>query len=77
MGTTTERLISMRELPSIVGYSRRKILDMVSKDQFPHPIRMSARCNRWRLSAVLKWIDDTEAAAQGAAIPLICNNVQA
>jgi predicted DNA-binding transcriptional regulator AlpA len=71
---TTERLISMRQLPDITGYSRRKILDMVSKDEFPQPIRMNARCNRWRLSTVMQWINDVEATAQGNDIPHVCNN---
>tara|TARA_R110001592_G_scaffold363248_4_gene682159 strand:- start:7923 stop:8120 length:198 start_codon:yes stop_codon:yes gene_type:complete len=55
-----DRLVGMRDLPEITGYSRRSIYRLLERDEFPQPIRINSRCNRWRLSAVMQWIDDLE-----------------
>jgi predicted DNA-binding transcriptional regulator AlpA len=57
-----DRLVSMDNLPELVGMSRRWILDQVRLGNFPEPIRASARKNVWRMSAIQQWIDDFEHA---------------
>lgn len=73
-GPPVDRLVSMRDLPDITGYSRRSLLRMVQEGTFPPPIRVNQRCNRWRMSAVQQWINELETKARGAAVPLVCNN---
>ena len=56
-GPPVDRFVTMRQLPDITAYSKRSLLRMVAAGTFPEPIRMSARRNVWRLSAVKAWMD--------------------
>lgn len=67
-----DRFVTMRYLPGIVGYSRRWILDEIDAGKFPQPIRINSRRNVWRMSAIQKWMNDFEAAAEGNEKP---NNI--
>lgn len=67
-----DRLVSMKELPDLTGFSRRSILRMIAEGTFPQPIRINARCNRWRMSVVQKWINELEAKTRGAECPVVC-----
>ena len=56
-------LINLRASAQIVGVSTRTFLRHVEAGTMPKPIRLTARCNRWRLSSVLQAIDEMEAAS--------------
>ena len=54
--TNSERLLSLREVEHVTGLRSSAIYLRVSRGEFPAPLRVSARCSRWRESEVLAWI---------------------
>jgi prophage regulatory protein len=57
---TVDRLIDMKQLEPMVCLKRSAINERVKEGSFVQPVRLSARCTRFRLSEVQAWI-----AAQG------------
>lgn len=57
-----DRLIDIRQLEQLVGLKRSAIADRVHDGRLPPPVRLSSRCNRWRLSEVQAWIASQEGA---------------
>ena len=59
-----ERLIDVEELAKLLSCSTDTVWRLARNDPaFPEPIRFSRKMTRWRLSAVLAWIDAKEEAA--------------
>ncbi len=56
-----DRLITDKEVAHLLGASRSWIWKLVRADRFPTPVKLSARCTRWRLSAVREWMADPQA----------------
>ncbi|ROT44920.1 hypothetical protein CHR62_10090 [Pusillimonas sp. NJUB218] len=58
-----------KEVAHLLGASRSWPWKLVQTGKFPAPIKLSARCTRWRLSAVREWMADPqgwqEANAEG------------
>lgn len=50
------------EVEALTGLSRSTIYDLMSKDAFPRPVRLSARAVGWPESAIEEWLA-TRAAA--------------
>ena len=65
-----ERIVSAKELRNLIPYSRQHILRLENSGKFPRRIRLgpgpTGRIG-WRLSAIMKWIDDREAEQQAEA----------
>lgn len=62
-----DRLITDKEVAHLLGASRSWPWKLAQAGKFPAPIKLSARCTRWRLSAVREWMADPQAwqAANG------------
>jgi prophage regulatory protein len=64
-GLQDDALIDIRVVRAMVGFtSSPPIYDRVRKGTFPQPVRLSARCTRWKVSAVRAWL-----AAQTSQAP--------
>ncbi|WP_417518841.1 helix-turn-helix transcriptional regulator [Marinobacter sp.] len=51
----SERLLRMSEVMNRVGLRRTAIYDKISRDEFPHPIKLG-NASRWVESEVDAWI---------------------
>lgn len=56
-----DRLITDKEVAHLLGASRSWPWKLAQAGKFPAPIKLSARCTRWRLSAVREWMADPQA----------------
>ncbi|MGX5659385.1 helix-turn-helix transcriptional regulator [Castellaniella ginsengisoli] len=54
--TADDRLIADREVAHLIGASRSWPWKLARDGRFPKPIKLSARCTRWRLSDVRAWM---------------------
>ncbi|PLC48711.1 DNA-binding protein [Pollutimonas subterranea] len=55
-----DRLITDKEVARLLGISRSWPWKLAQAGKFPAPIKLSARCTRWRLSAVREWMADPQ-----------------
>ena len=53
-----DRLITDKEVAHLIGASRSWPWKLARDGRFPQPIKLSARCTRWRLSSVRAWMAD-------------------
>lgn len=60
-----DRLIADREVAHLIGASRSWPWKLARDGRFPQPIKLSARCTRWRLSDVRAWMADPMAWQAG------------
>ena len=56
-----DRLITDKEVAHLLGASRSWPWKLVRAGKFPAPVKLSARCTRWRLSVVREWMADPQA----------------
>lgn len=56
-----DRLITDKEVAHLLGASRSWPWKLVRAGKFPTPVKLSARCTRWRLSVVREWMADPQA----------------
>jgi predicted DNA-binding transcriptional regulator AlpA len=56
-----DRILRLPEVLAMVGIGRTLLLGMVKNQQFPAPLKLSARIRGWRLSAVLAFVASKEA----------------
>ena len=58
---TTERslpeLLTLGDLAELLRLNRRTIQRMASGGKLPKPIRLSARCTRWRREEIVEWLE--------------------
>lgn len=59
-----DRLIRLTEVESLVGCKKSTIYTMLKREQFPKPIRLSARMVVWPETAVLQWLQNRIQAAE-------------
>ena len=57
-----ERFVRLTELKTIIGLSRSTIYALIAKGKFPKPIHLTARTSTWRLSTIIEWASEREAA---------------
>jgi prophage regulatory protein len=57
----TEALLRIRTVVSVTGLSKSTIYAKVKAGEFVEPVRLGARCTRWKASDVQAWL-----AAQAA-----------
>lgn len=53
---TNERLIRLPEVQSMTGLNRNLIYEI---EDFPRPVKISARCSAWVQSEIQLWIKST------------------
>lgn len=54
----TERLVRRPEVEKMVGLKRSAIYEKMSKGDFPKPVRIGKRAVAWRLSEIMKWMNE-------------------
>ena len=59
---TPDRIIGERECRKITDLSRTSRWRMMRRNEFPQKIRISPNRTGWRLSQVLEWMSQREAA---------------
>lgn len=57
----TDRFITDEETAFLIGASRSWPWKLARDGKFPQPVKLSARCTRWRLSDVRAWMNDPTA----------------
>ena len=57
-----EKHYRRRAVEEITGLSRSTIYDLMSKGQFPRPVKLTAKAVAWPESAITEWLA-TRAAA--------------
>jgi prophage regulatory protein len=57
-----ERHYRRRDVESITGLARSTIYDMMSRGEFPRPVKITAKAVAWPESAIQAWLG---ARAQG------------
>jgi prophage regulatory protein len=64
-----DRLIDMKVVEQITGLKRTAINERVKVGAFIQPVRLSARCTRWRLSEVQSWVAGLSSPVPAEAPP--------
>ena len=52
-----DRFIRCSQVVELTGQSRSTIYRKIANDEFPKPIKTSARASRWRLSEINEWME--------------------
>ena len=52
-----QALLRLADVTRVVGVSRSTIYLMISRGEFPRPVKISARTSRWRASDIEKWVE--------------------
>lgn len=62
-------LIDLKQVEKIVGLTKSPIYARIAASTFPAPLRLSSRASRWRLSSVVRWVEQqtSELPAKGTA----------
>lgn len=50
-------LLTCNTVQILTGFSRSHLYARVAAGTFPVPIKLSARCTRWRAGEVVAWLD--------------------
>lgn len=51
-----DTLLPIASVRARTGLSDATIYRLIKAKEFPEPVRLSARCSRWKLGAVLAWL---------------------
>jgi prophage regulatory protein len=57
-----DRFLTIKEVCEKLSVSRTKIYNMIRSNEFPAGIQLGERCTRWRLSAVVNWMQERTSA---------------
>ncbi|MEL7104787.1 MAG: AlpA family transcriptional regulator [Pseudomonadota bacterium] len=57
-----ERHYRRTEIETLTGFSRSAIYDLMSKGEFPRPVRIGKRAVAWPESKIIEWLESREAA---------------
>jgi prophage regulatory protein len=58
--TPPDRLLRIRDVLVMVGFSQRTVYQMVAAKTFPQPIRIRS-ASRWSQAEVTRWIEERKA----------------
>jgi prophage regulatory protein len=58
-----DALLRVRTVSTVTGISPATIYRKVATGDFPQPVRLGARCTRWKSSSVLGWLAAQTATA--------------
>lgn len=68
--TVRDRLLTLKEVSSIVGISRSQIYNLIGKKAFPRSISLSSgevnRCSRWSMNEIDEWIEERKSCRESA-----------
>jgi prophage regulatory protein len=51
-----DRLVGIKEVQTLIGMGPSSIYAWTREGKFPQPVRLSARCTRWKMSQLQSWI---------------------
>ena len=54
----TEKLLRRPTVEDLTGLSRSTIYEMMTREDFPRPLKIGRRAVAWRESEILEWIED-------------------
>lgn len=54
----TEKMLRRPAVEDITGLSRSTIYEMISRDDFPRPVRIGRRAVAWQQTAVIEWLNE-------------------
>jgi prophage regulatory protein len=60
-----ERLIKLDEVCRRVGLGKSMVYDLIKKERFPAPYKVSPFASRWSESEVVAWIADVKDGFEG------------
>ena len=60
-----ERLLRLPEVSRRVGLGKSMIYDLIRRDRFPRPYKISPFAARWSEREVVAWIDDVKDGFEG------------
>lgn len=60
-----DRLVRLPEVESLTGCKKSTLYTMIGQGKFPRPVRLSTRHVAWAETAVLLWVQERIAQAQG------------
>ena len=69
IASNQERLIRWPEVKQRIGYSRSQIHLLISRGEFPAPVKLGARASAWVQSSIDEWISGRVAASIKEASP--------
>ncbi|WP_134682435.1 helix-turn-helix transcriptional regulator [Paracoccus ravus] len=58
-----EKHLRRRAVEELTGLSRSTIYDLMSKGQFPRPVKLTGRAVAWPESALVAWLDSRQSTA--------------
>ena len=58
----SDRIVGERECREITDLSRTSRWRMMQRDEFPQKVRIGPNRTGWKLSSILDWLDQREAA---------------
>lgn len=53
----TTKLISLKEVSSLVGLKKSALYRRISENTFPSPIKLGGKASRWSLVEIQAWIE--------------------
>lgn len=57
-----ERHLRCRMVQEVTGLSRSTIYALISKDEFPRPVKLTSKTVAWPESSIAEWLDGRKAA---------------
>ena len=60
-----ERFIKLSEVSRRVGLGKTSIYELISKERFPRPYKISPSASRWSEQEVVAWIADVKDGFEG------------
>ena len=58
------RVVRIKEVLEITGLSKSVVYDMVSRNEFPRPVRISHRAVAWHQADIEEWLDSRPPATR-------------
>ncbi|CAH2902088.1 MAG: hypothetical protein PCALPYG88_5742 [uncultured Paraburkholderia sp.] len=65
-----DQVMRMKDVVKKIGLCRATIYSMISRGEFPRPIRIGERATGWRESELEAWLARRSAEREQAALPL-------
>lgn len=59
---TALAILRRHQVEALTGLSRSAIYALMAKDQFPRPVRLTAKAVGWRSDVIESWLQSREAA---------------
>ncbi|WP_281951896.1 helix-turn-helix transcriptional regulator [Nitrosophilus kaiyonis] len=56
--TTQDKLITIKEVSSLIGMKKPTIYKYIRDGKFPKPIKIGVRASRWSFNDVMNWIEE-------------------